>query len=150
VPYTDNIWDGATCTPEHHLQLIDLEDDDLRLRGDWKPSRSQQGLIRRTVPIGHNLFVISDHVVAALDVTDRRDPWARVSLDVAGPSFVDECTSLDFEIDPARNDDVFSLFPFGCSVAGPQRGGGAAWMLGALLVLGLLRLLTSSSRSRRG
>lgn len=142
VPYTNNDWNGSTCVPEHRLQLIDLEDRNLKMRGDWKPSESQQGLIRRTVPIGGNVYVVSDRVVAAIDVTNRDDPWPRVSLTVSGAGFEDLCTSNDFVIPPDQDDDVFSFFPLGCNMSGPVpiQKSPLPWLLGALLLLFVLRL----------
>ncbi|MBW2261373.1 MAG: beta-propeller domain-containing protein [Deltaproteobacteria bacterium] len=142
VPYTNNDWNGSTCTPEHHLQLIDLEDRNLKMRGEWTPSESQQGLIRRTVPIGGNVYIVSDRVVAAIDVSNRDNPWPRVSLTVAGAGFEDVCTSNDFTIPPDMDDNVFSFFPLGCNMSGPVpiQNSPLPWLLGALLLLFVLRL----------
>jgi hypothetical protein len=141
VPYTNNTWDGSACVPEHHLQLIDIGDRDLDMRGDWTPAPAHQGLIRRTVPVGGNLYVISDRAVSALDVSNRNDPWARVSLTISGPSFTDECTSNDFRIDPDwenwEDDQFFSFTPFGCNMSGPTpiHQTPLPWLVGALLIV---------------
>jgi hypothetical protein len=148
VPYTNNLDVDGSCVPDHHLQLIDLEDRDLGMRGDWKPSSTQQGLIRRTVPIEGNLYAISDRVVARLDVSDRDRPWSPVSVTVSGPSFVDECTSVDFFIPPDTDDDVLSFFPFGCNISGPVpiHESPLPWLLGALLLVLALRRVGARTR----
>ena len=103
---------------------------------------------------GRSLKVPADHepvlpasttlllVVAAIDVSNRDNPWPRVSLTVAGAGFEDVCTSNDFTIPPDMDDNVFSFFPLGCNMSGPVpiQNSPLPWLLGALLLLFVLRL----------
>ncbi len=117
VPYTDNVWhhDG-TCRPSHHLQLIDIERNDLKLRGRI----SENGLIRRSVPVESRLYAITDREVAAIDVTSRDTPSNLATVKVGDPSDEsEECTTEPFGWwgMPGEDTEVYPLLP--CSVTTP-------------------------------
>lgn len=70
LPYTTYGYDSAgysTCSRVNRLQLVDVNDAALRVRG----MHQQNGLIRRTMMAGEVLISISDYEVVALDVRDR-------------------------------------------------------------------------------
>lgn len=91
VPYTDNLDDPqGNCSPEHFVQLFDLRDDDLVIRG-----RSRQvGLVRRTLPLGTKLYAITDKTVAVLDVDDRDQPRTTTSLETGDIAAVETCSEV--------------------------------------------------------
>lgn len=145
VPYTDNVWTTGSCHPSHYLQLIDILEDDLELRGKV----AQEGLIRRAVPIEDRLYAITDRRVAAIDVSDRDMPYNRVTLEVGDPDQPDQCTSTDVWIDPEpwEDDTAFTYFPFGCSVTGTP-GATSATPVALPLALAALGLLALALRRR--
>ncbi len=145
VPWTNNQWTSGSCQPSHFLQLVDILDDDLDLRG----AAAQDGLIRRAVPIGNRLYAITDRSVAAVNVADRDVPYNAVSMEVGDPSAPDLCTSNDFSIDPdvwTDDDTGYSYFPFGCSLADTRAAGTGA--LPIAMALAALALAALSMRRR--
>jgi hypothetical protein len=87
VPYTDNIGFEPNCTPEHHVQLIDLLADDLELRGNGRYA----GNVRRTLPVGDALYVVSERTISATDVSDRDLPQAAARITVDDTTYVEAC-----------------------------------------------------------
>ncbi len=149
VPYTNNIadsWNDATwswnCHPENHLQIIDLLPDDLVLRGEIE----QEGTVRRAFELGSRIYSLSDKRLSALDVSDRDDPYASVTIDVGDPLAQDQCTWNSFTVDvPADfidEPDAFGYFPFGCSVA--QVGSGPAATASLFILIAALGALLAS------
>ncbi len=126
VPYTDNVWTEDGCVPHHGVQLIDLEDDDLTLRGTFQ----QQGRVRRTLPVGERLFTVTDREVSTVDISRRSTPWVTTTLAVGDPDAPNECVYSDFPVDDQWEDWV------GCSTApiGAPRG---RWSTVGLVLLGL-------------
>jgi hypothetical protein len=84
---------NGACSPEHHIQLVDLLVDDIALRG----SAPQVGLVRRTLPVGGLLYAVTDKTVAAIDVSNRTTPAVPGSV-VTGELGVEEkCTPVYLE-----------------------------------------------------
>lgn len=128
VPYSDNLHDAqGNCVPEHFVQLFDLRDDDLVLRGKVR----QIGLVRRTLPLGTKLYAVTDKSLAVIDVADRDLPRTTTSLETGDIAAVETCTEV-FVPQPIVR------FAGGCAVAPRAAEPGLASLL---LVLGLLVLL---------
>lgn len=135
VPFTNNIWGEDGCEPEHGLQLIDLEEDGLDLRGVWSPRIGESGLIRRTRAVGGLLYTVTDRGVAAIEVSDRDDPFSVESVDVAGAAYADNCVPAQVWGQPAMPMDGMA-----CSTApgnGPSRA--SLVLAAALAVVGICR-----------
>jgi hypothetical protein len=93
IPFTNNMHTNGACSPEHHVQLVDLLVDDIALRG----SAPQVGLVRRTLPVGGLLYAVTDKTVAAIDVSNRTTPAVPGSV-VTGELGVEEkCTPVYLE-----------------------------------------------------
>lgn len=151
VPYTNSRWTNAGCVPEHGLQLIDYQVDDLALRGAWKPEDKLQGTIRRVLAHRGALISISDRGVVSLDVDSRAAPIARGAVQLASDSFYESCPERP-QIDEQWGEGDDMMMDDGrmrCSVSarGPRgTSGGALPVLASLLGLGLV--LTASARRR--
>jgi hypothetical protein len=126
VPYTDNVWTEDGCVPQHGVQLIDLADDDLTLRGSF----AQQGRVRRTLAIGERLFTVTDREVATVDVTQRSTPVVTSTLEVGDPEAPNECVWSDVVVDDEWDDWV------GCSAA-PRGARPGNWSSVGLVLMGL-------------
>ncbi len=155
VPYTNSLWGDVGCVPQHRLQLIDYEADDLTLRGKWTAEDKLQGTIRRIVAHRGALLSISDRAVVSLDVDSRSEPSALGSVSVANSSFHEECPQPPL-IDPedgwgggdmmVDDDHQRGLV---CSVSGVGGAGSGGWAaLAALAALGLG--VSVRRRNRRG
>ncbi len=114
VPVTSNIWNNGSCEPKHYLQLIDILDDDLELRGRV----AEEGLIRRAVPIGNRLYAITDKLVSAVDVSDRDNPTNSSTTLVGDPYLLEECTEAPLFFDDMVDSPNYGFLPF-CSVTIP-------------------------------
>jgi uncharacterized secreted protein with C-terminal beta-propeller domain len=93
LPYTTYGYDSEgynTCDRVNRLQLVDVGETSLRLRG----MHQQQGLIRRTLLANDVLMSISDYEVVALDVSNRD------SLKVHGSVVIGNLNSLATDDDP--------------------------------------------------
>jgi MYXO-CTERM domain-containing protein len=138
VPFSTDEWSDGDCTLEHRLQIIDLLSSDLTARGSFL----QEGKIRRTVPIGHRLYSISDLEVAAIDVSNRSDPTAAAAVTVGGSQPRESCM-----VDLSWRFDRY-FFDFNCSVS-PADPASAAPSPALLLVLAAALLAVAIRRSRR-
>ncbi len=87
VPYADNVEVGGTCVPEHHIQLIDLEERSLALRGSLR----QSGRVLRTLPLSGQLMAVTSTAVTANDVSNREEPYQVASVAIGNPAVADEC-----------------------------------------------------------
>lgn len=128
VPYTDNVVSGITCTPDDHVQLVDLLPDDLTLRG----SAPAIGLVRRTVPIGSKLYAITDKTVAAIDVANRDRPFIAASVAVGDLAAQEQCVQIYVDHPAIHYRNACQMGPAG----GPVEI--SAVPLLALLALGLV------------
>jgi hypothetical protein len=136
VPYTNNLHDAqGVCAPEHFVQLFDLRDDDLILRGKVR----QIGLVQRTLPVGTKLYAITEKSVAVVDVTDRDAPRIATSLEVGDIAAVETCSEV-FVPAPTT---VFNLAG-SCSLSSHR----ADSPLGPAFLLLILGLAVGRSRAR--
>jgi hypothetical protein len=87
VPYSDNYFTGSGCFPQHYLQLIDLEDRDLRLRGKMQ----QSGRVYRTLPVGGELYAVTSQTVSSNDVSDRDVPHKNDEVSIGDSGVADPC-----------------------------------------------------------
>jgi len=126
VPYSNNVATPSGCVPEHYLQLIDLEHDDLLLRGKLP----QPGRVKRTLPVGGELYAVSTKQVTSNDVTDRGDPAENGHVVLDEDATPDACVLPPPE--PIREETVWVEraaqgsssdrgYPCGCSVADDDR-----------------------------
>lgn len=70
LPLTNPRWTNGVYTPDHRVQLVDIQRHDLVRRGDSR----HVGLVRRTLPFADRLLVVTDKTVSSLDVTNRDAP----------------------------------------------------------------------------
>ncbi len=103
VPYSDNHFTGIDCFPQHYLQLIELENRDLRLRGKMQ----QSGRVYRTLPIGGELYAVTSQTVSANDVSDRDAPRKNDEVSIGDPGVADACVLPPPE--PTRTQTVVSM-----------------------------------------
>ncbi len=151
VPYTNSHWENGACVPQHGLQLIDYQSDDLALRGDWKAEDKLQGTIRRIVAHRGSLISISDRAVVSLDVDSRANPSAVGSVSVANSSFHEDCPAAP-QIDQNWGDEQMWMGDdvdrrVVCNINAP--GGADSGGLAALTSLAGLGLVVSARRRRR-
>jgi uncharacterized secreted protein with C-terminal beta-propeller domain len=137
VPYTQNVWAEAGCVSEHHVQLVELGALGLTLRGD---SSSHQGGVRRTVPIGEELYALGEREVAALDISDRDAPRVVASIDIAGEGAATggaEAPRCTFAMDPFVDDGGFEGGLYACTTTPGRSPGAQRPLLLAFLLFGL-------------
>jgi len=87
VPYSDNHFTASGCLPQHYLQLIELEERDLRLRGKMQ----QSGRVYRTLPVGGELYAVTSQTVSSNDVSDRDTPRKNDEVRIGDPGVADTC-----------------------------------------------------------
>jgi len=88
VPYTNAVWEEERCVQEHHVQLVQLDEAGLTLRGN---SSSHAGRVLRTLPIGDGLYTLSRHEVSVLDISDVDAPQVVAAVDVAPGADAEQC-----------------------------------------------------------
>ncbi|MFH1436644.1 MAG: beta-propeller domain-containing protein [Pseudomonadota bacterium] len=110
VPYSDTTYYDGECHFINYIQVIDLLESALAQRGNIV----QDGVVRRTVPIGSKLYSISDMKVSAIDISDRGRLVAAASVTVSDETEEPMCGWLGD--DTWESDFPFPL-PFGCSMA---------------------------------
>jgi hypothetical protein len=148
VPYTTAAWGQTGCETEHHVQLVDLHATDLSLRGATSP---HEGAVRRTLPVGADLYALGEGEVAALDISNRDDPRVVASIDISAdrpPATSDDdalCESAWTFTDFGNDDMVDYEGPLACTLAPGQRSRGAT---GAALAMGLFGLIWARRRRR--
>jgi hypothetical protein len=87
VPYSNNYGVGAACVPEHHLQLVELGERELRLRGNLLLG----GRVLRALPVGGALYAVTNHVVASIGAANRDAPSIDQTVTVGDPGVLEAC-----------------------------------------------------------
>jgi hypothetical protein len=129
VPYTDANWEQGGCVPEHHVQLVELEDAGLTLRGS---SSAHAGRVLRTLPIEGSLYTLGRQEVSALDISDRDTPQVVAAVDVAEGGQPDACVFA-----PSTPQWDGSGMPGACSIGFIRGTTSRAGVLGALALAGV-------------
>ena len=154
VPYSNNLMTTSGCVPEHYLQLIDLDNDDLRLRAKLQ----QAGRVLRTLPVGGELYALSTKQVTSSDVAERGDPAENGHVVLDDSATPDACVLPPAEptrqetvwVGGGEGDDNWTDYPCGCSVADkdrPCREQYAWWLLALGVWIGGRRLVRGPRRS---
>ena len=131
--------DRSACTVRNFLQLIDVGAEDLSPLGEAR----LKGTIRRSFPVGEQLYALSDYELTSLDVADPYLPVAAGSVtlgtrDTLQAGAEETCTASTVWL----GDDMWH----GCSVG---RSGRVDLVLVVLTAFGLLSLALRSRGSRR-
>ena len=110
VPFSQSVYRDDECRRENYIQIVDLLESDLEMRGHL----ADDGVVRRTFPIGGKLYSISDMKVSAIDVTDRGRLFVAASVSVSNRTDEPMCGIL---WDDTWESDFGFPLPFGCSMA---------------------------------
>jgi hypothetical protein len=131
VPYTNNVIQANGCTPEGYVQLVDLGERELTLRGNSSP---HHGSVLRTLPIGGRLYALGQREIRAFDITNRDALQVTAMLDMAGSAGPEQCVFTTQMFAGGFADDEVG---YACQASPGRVAGAGAGIFGSLCLLGL-------------
>lgn len=149
IPYSNNVGFGSSCVPEHHLQLVEIAEQDLMLRGRLK----LEGRVLRGLSVGDALYGITTREVAAIDASDLSRPDVEESVLVGDPERPEACViapeaprEVITTVAPRGSDEAAPMGPLACSFSErPSRSSPLG--LGALVFAALACARRTSRRT---